>query len=85
MTLNAANLFLVGLLDDTIIAGGLSPRRLTREEALNVAAYLIVNADCLAIGQGIRDDRTGPAMVFVQERVALSAEFVDLLEEVQGS
>jgi hypothetical protein len=40
-----ANLFMVGNLEDTIIVSGLTPRRLTRAEALNLAAWLVARAD----------------------------------------
>lgn len=35
------NIFHVALLDDTVSIPGLSPRRLTRSEALNVAAWIV--------------------------------------------
>jgi len=42
---DTANRFLVGVLEDTILVSGLTPRRLTRAEALNLAAWLVACVD----------------------------------------
>jgi hypothetical protein len=41
------NPFHVAQLDDTVIAGGLSPRRLTADEAINLAAHLVIFAEAI--------------------------------------
>lgn len=54
------NLFLVGALDDTIIAPGISPRRLTASEAINLAAHLLVHAEHVRHRDGAEPEQ--PAM-----------------------
>jgi len=68
-----ANAFLVGLLDDTVIISGLTPRRLSRLEALNLAAWLLDVAD-----RGPNEGGAAPS------RAVLSGEFLRLLELVQN-
>lgn len=70
-----ANLFLVGLLDGTVSIPGLSPRRLARDEALNLAAWILKHADePVAFEQATIETKHGPAV--------LSLEFVELFASV---
>jgi hypothetical protein len=71
---DTANAFLVGNLDGTIIISGLSPRRLTRLEALNLAAWLLDVAD-----RGPNEEGRAPP-----SRAVISWQFLRLLEAVQN-
>lgn len=68
------NKFLVGCLENTVTVLGLNPRRLTYDEALNLAAWLIAIADKPVAFEHVN----------VQGAV-LSFEFVQLLREVQNT
>jgi hypothetical protein len=68
------NNFMVGHLESTVTILGLTPRRLTYDEALNLAAWLVAIAD-----KPVAFDH-----VNVQGAV-LSFEFVQLLREVQNT
>lgn len=74
-----ANPFLVGAIVEgtrkTIVVPGLSPRQLTRDEALNLAAHLLRVADePVAFEQGTFETCNGTAVV--------SIEFLELLASV---
>jgi hypothetical protein len=66
------NHFMVGKLDDTVWIAKLNPRRLSADEALNIAAYLLVFAD-----EPVAFDHVNVA------GAVLSVEFVELLRAVQ--
>jgi hypothetical protein len=67
------NKFMVGSLENTITILGLTPRRLTHDEALNLAAWLLAIADSHS-GQHV--DMNG---------AVLSLEFLELLHSVQNT
>ena len=66
------NKFLVGRLDNTVLMTALTPRRLSFEEALNLAAHLLLIAD-----EPVAFDHVNIS------GAVLSVEFVDLLRAVQ--
>jgi hypothetical protein len=68
------NRFLVGSLDNSITILGLTPRRLTHDEALNLAAWLIAIADAPVAFEHV--DLNG---------TVLSLEFLELLHAVQNT
>lgn len=66
------NRFLVGKLDDTVLITALTPRRFSHDEALNLAAYLLLYAD-----EPVAFDHVNVA------GAVLSVEFVELLRAAQ--
>ena len=88
MAFDHGNRFLVGMLadDDRVHILGLTPRKLVREEALNLAAWLLSIADAplafehVAVTTDVVDDPERRSVTAV-----LSAEFVELLGRVQLS
>lgn len=81
------NKFLVGILagDDRVHVIGLSPRKLSREEALNLAAHILAIADApLAFEHvAVTTDVDDPERQTIT--AVLSSEFVELLGRVQQS
>lgn len=75
MTPRTPNPFMVAELDDTIIVPGLSPRRLTRDEAIDLAAWLVAKAAPRGrTVDGVADERP--------IEYAVPTEFLDALEFV---
>lgn len=73
MAIPTLNKFLVGIVEDTLVIPGLTPQRLSFDDALNLSAWL------LALTEAHRCD-------FETVRGAeLSHDFLDLLAEVQNS
>jgi len=69
------NRFMVGMLENTITILALTPRRLERSEALNLAAWLLALAD--------EPDVT--LYSSADHRALISEEFLDLLHAVQNT
>lgn len=68
------NRFMVGKLEDTVIISALGPRRLSHDEALNLAAWLIAIAD-----EPVAFDHVNA------HGAVISVEFVQLLREIQNT
>jgi hypothetical protein len=73
------NKFHVGLVEDTVVIPGLTPQRLSKDDALNLAAHLIALAD-----DPIAFDHVLLSNVEDEKHIVLSWEFVELLGKVQS-